>query len=118
MACYTLTYPVRGLSFRHFESGGPRFSMAIWSGKCSYFTGILMYFICFVAFAIQLGNVIGNYIKPTITNTNVEEKELKEVGFPLVLKICVRPGFNQTAIKDAGYTGDRAFLLGQSMFNR
>ena len=77
-----------------------------------------MYFICFVAFGIQLGNLIGNYINPTITNTNVEKRELKEIGFPLVLKICVRPGFNMTAIQDAGYTGDRAFFLGQSMFNR
>ena len=118
MPCYTLTYPVRGLSFRHFDSDGPRFSMAIWSGKCNYFTGILVYFICFVAFAIQLGNLIGNYIRPTITNTNVEEKELKAIGFPLVIKICVSPGFNKDAIKDAGYKGPKGFFLGQSMYNR
>ena len=114
----TLTYPVRGLSWGHFCSGGPRFSMATWSGKWRYFTGILVYLICFVAFAIQLGNLIGNYVKPTITSTNVEEKELKEIGFPLIVKICVKPGFNQNAIQDAGYRGPQEFFFVQSKINR
>ena len=92
--------------------------MAFWSGKLSYFTRLLVYFIFFVAFAIQFGNLIGNYSKPTITNTNVEKIELKEIGFPLVLKVCVSPGFNQTAIKDAGYRGDRLFFVGQSKYKR
>ena len=92
--------------------------MAFWSGKLSYFTRLLVYFIFFVAFAIQFGNLIGNYSKPTITNTNVEEMELTEIGFPVVLKICVRPGFNKTAINIAGYTNIFDFFSGRSMHNK
>ena len=92
--------------------------MAFWSGNWSYLIRLLVYFICLVAFSIQLGTLIGNYIKPTIINTNVVERELKEIGFPLVLKICVSPAFNKTAITDAGYGGIRSFFLGQSMYNR
>ena len=77
-----------------------------------------MYFIFFVAFAIQFANLIGNFIKPTITNTYVEKMELKEIGFPLVLKICVRPGFNETAIKEAGYKHVYNFFRGKSIYNR
>ena len=92
--------------------------MAFGVRKLSYCTQLLVYIICFVAFAIQFGNLIVNFIKPTITNTNVEERELKEIGFPLVIKICVKPGFNETAINDAGYENSFGFFRGQSMRNK
>ena len=92
--------------------------MALWSGKLGYFSRVLVYFICFVAFTIQFGNLIENYAKPSITNTNVEERKLKEIGFPLVLKICVSPGFNETAINNAGYKHIYNFFRGKSMYNR
>ena len=99
-------------------SVGASVSMAFWSGKLSYFTRLLVYIISIIAFSIQFGNLIGNYSKQTVTNTNMEEKELKDIGFPLVLKICVTPGFNETAIKIAGYKNIFEFFLGKSMHNK
>ena len=92
--------------------------MAFWSGKLNYFIRLLVYIISFIAFSYQFANLIEDYSRPTVTNTNVEEKELKDIGFPLVLKICVRPGFNETAIKDAGYKNIFEFFLGKSMRNK
>ena len=79
--------------------------------------------------AINVHYLFGRFCDPTwksywklyqahYKNTNVEQKELKEIWFPLFLKICVRPGFNKTAIQNAGYTGAKAFFFCQSMFNR
>ena len=101
----------------HLDSGSLRDNMAFWSGKLIYFIRLLVYFICFFAFAIQFGNLFGNVSKPTITNTNVEERELREIGFPLILKICVGPGFNKTAINEAGYSSSYDFFIGRSMYN-
>ena len=92
--------------------------MAVWSGKLTIFIRLLVYIFCFIAFTIQFGHLIGNFIEPIRTNTNVEERDLKEIGFPVVLKICVRPGFNLTAINDAGYKGIFEFFLGKSMYNK
>ena len=77
-----------------------------------------VYFLGFIAFTIQLGSVIENYIFPTVTNTNLIEKNIKDVGFPLIIKICIKPGFNETAIKEAGYEDVWGFFKGQSMYNR
>ena len=46
---------------------------------------------------IQLVNVLESYIQPTITRTWEEEVPLEDIEFPLVIKICIVPGFNQTA---------------------
>ena len=88
--------------------------MAVWSGKLTIFIRLLVYIFCFIALTIQFGHLI----EPTITNTNVEERDLKEIGFPLLLKIGVRPGFNLSAINNAGYKGIFDFFLGKSMHNK
>ena len=77
-----------------------------------------VYFLGFIAFTIQLGSVIENYIFPTVTNTNLIEANLKDVGFPLIIKICIKPGFNKTAINEAGYIDIWGFFKGQSVYNR
>ena len=98
-------------------SAGLRVNMVFWSGRLSHFTRLLIYTACFIAFVVQFGFVIGNFIKTTTTNTNVKERGLKDIGFPLVLKICVRPGFNETAIKNAGYKHSFDFFCGRTKIN-
>ena len=33
----------------------------------------------------------------------MEERRLQDIEFPLVFKICIAPGFNDTAIAEAGF---------------
>lgn len=73
--------------------------------------------VCTVVLAIQLVNVLESYIQPTITRTWEEEVPLEDIEFPLVIKICIVPGFNQTALHEAGYEDTWKFFLGQSRFN-
>ena len=115
--CKVLNNPIKGISIKYIGSTGSGVIMAFWSGKLGYFTRLLVYFIFFVAFVIQFVHLISNNIKPTITNTNMAEKELKYIGFPLVIKMCVRPGLNETAINKAGYKNSYEFFSGQSMYD-
>ena len=58
-----------------------------------------------IILSVQLAHVLESYIRPTVTRTWEEEILLKDIEFPLVVKVCVAPGFNQTAIHEAGYAG-------------
>ena len=42
---------------------------------------------------------------------------LRDVDFPLVAKICIIPGFNQTALHEVGYQATWEYFIGQSKFN-
>ena len=66
---------------------------------------------------IQLAHVLESFFKPTITRTWEEEVALRDVDFPLVAKICVIPGFNQTALHEVGYQATWEYFIGRSKFN-
>ena len=88
------------------------------SCNLTYSIRCFVFVLGFIAFTLQLGSRIENYIFPTITNTNLIEKNLKDICFPLVIKICLKPGFDETAIKEAGYFDIFGFFKGQSTYNR
>ena len=75
--------------------------------------------VCVVAFLLQLGSVfIDGYIAPTEIQSVTETKNLRDIKFPLVFKICVNPGFNYTAIHEAGYSGHNHYFKGYSKYNK
>ena len=53
--------------------------------------------------AVQLCHVLEGYFKPTTTRTWEEEVPLKDMDFPLAVKVCVIPWFNQSALVEMGY---------------
>ena len=60
------------------------------------------------------------FMRPTLTNTVVEQLDLKNMDFPLVVKVCVKPSFNNTALEEAGYDttwGSSLYFVGQSKYN-
>ena len=54
---------------------------------------------------------------PSLLNTDTSEVDLKDIEFPLTIKICAEPGFNETAIKEAGYKKTSYYFKGISRFN-
>ena len=78
---------------------------------------ILANIACTAILTFQLGHVLEGYIKPTITRTWEEDVPLEDIDFPLVIKICVVPGFSQTALYEVGYNDAGGYFLGQSRFN-
>ena len=63
----------------------------------------IMVNIVFTAFlAVQLALIFERYIRPQTTRTWEEKVPLKDLEFPLVIKVCVIPGFNQSALVEMG----------------
>jgi hypothetical protein len=71
---------------------------------------------CTGALIFQLGQVLIMYNSPTLTNTVVNNVDLKTKEFPFTLKICANPAFNETAISEAGY-GVNGYFMGFSRQN-
>ena len=80
---------------------------------------VLIQLTCTAALMLQLGSVLLGYIKPSQTYIHVETRDLNEKGFPIIFKICVRPGFNSSAFENAGYFYDGAagYIYGVSKYN-
>lgn len=78
---------------------------------------ILANIACTIALAVQLAHVLEGFVKPRITRTWEEEVSLEDINFPLIIKGCVIPGFNKSAIQELGYESVATYLAGQSKFN-
>ena len=78
---------------------------------------VLVNLFCTAVLLVQLANVLQGYTKPTLTQTREEDLKLGDKDFPVILKICVIPGFNGAALQKAGYLDTWSYFLGQSMFN-
>ena len=64
-----------------------------------------------LAFLIQCCGIIKHLIKPTRTNIFVEEKQIHEL--PILLKICVKPGFHIDSLQEEGYQSIPDYFNGQ-----
>ena len=53
-----------------------------------------------------------------MTNTRVEERDFYEIEFPLTIKVCISPGFNDTMLKEVGYEDTFDYFMGVSRFNQ
>ena len=73
--------------------------------------------VCMVAFLVQLWGILSSFVHPTLTNTRVEEVSFKDIDFPFVIKICIEPTMNRSAIVEAGYEKPIDFQMGVNKFN-
>ena len=76
---------------------------------------------CVLATLTQLVFIIASFINPNELNTVTSELALEDIDFPLDIKICAEPAFNESAITAAGY-GDEwpyyEYFTGRSRYNR
>ena len=73
---------------------------------------VLAYLICICFFTGQTYKLVENLVAPTMTHTYVRELLLKDIDFPLDIKICVRPSLNSTALNYFGYNNTYQYRLG------
>ena len=65
----------------------------------------LAFLPCVIAFVVQITNLAEEMINPTQTVVNTRRLNLSQLNiFPVVFKLCIEPGYNQTAMWDAGYS--------------
>ena len=77
----------------------------------------LIRFACLVAFLVQITTLIAGMVNPKETLIRTEKVDFEKIDFPLVFKICVKPGFNETELRILGYQNSLGYLYGTSRFN-
>ena len=78
---------------------------------------VLVHLFCICIFLVQLFQLLPSYFAPTMTHTEVRELQMKDLDFPLDIKVCVKPDFNETALEELGYGDASDYILGRSKFN-
>ena len=72
------------------------------------------YALCTCMVALQLFHFVRSWISPTITNTYVEEIQLKDMDFLLDILLCVKPSLNLTALREIGYKSPFNYVVGNT----
>ena len=75
---------------------------------------ILAHILCISFFSVQMYRLVEQLVSPTMTYTYVREVPLKDIDFPLDIKVCVTPSLNITALNEFGYDGTLGYISGLS----
>ena len=87
-------------------------------GLCEKWVDMVVKLLCVAAVIVQLGFNLKGFLHPKLPTTQVHDVALKDLdSFPLIVKICAQPGFNQTALYEVGYSGLWQYFKGKSRFN-
>ena len=75
-------------------------------------------FLCFFAFSVQVYHLYDqSYVNPIYTDTQIIQKNIQDIEFPVIFKICIQPGFDKKELKSVGYSSERDYFDGNSRFN-
>ena len=77
----------------------------------------LVYSCCVLVCTVQICLIISGHIWPDTTNTVSYQELLHQDKFPVLIKVCVQPGFDTVALQQAGYNGSVPYFHGQSKYN-
>ena len=75
---------------------------------------IIAYFFCIGLFSAQIYRLVEHRVHPTMTHTFVREVPLKNMDFPIDIKICVTPSLNSTVLKGFGYDDTAMYVSGST----
>ena len=78
----------------------------------------LFLIICCFAFIFQVYGIIQEWIHPSQTATQVSEKNIKGIDFPVIFKICPDPAFVLGLLRKEGYRDVFSYFRGESKFNK
>lgn len=78
---------------------------------------LVIYTACVIAFTTQMTILTHHLINPSQTVTNTVKRNLTDLEFPMVVKICINPSYNDTELYDVGYTYTWDYFAGISRYN-
>ena len=62
--------------------------------------------------------IIGiDFVLPETTMTERYEEDFKDLDIPLTFRVCLKSGFDQEKLLEAGYKSDERYFFGQSKVN-
>ena len=100
--------------FNHANCEGTFPTLSTLLKKIDWFY-LFAHLLCISFFSVQMYNLVQNLVFPMKTHTYVKEVPLKDMDFPLDLKICVNPSVNLTAVKEFGYGDINSYVTGQNL---
>ena len=74
--------------------------------------------LCLVAFLTQTSILISGMLNPKETLIGTHKVGFETIEFPLIFKICIKPGFDDAELRNLGYLNSFTYLGGQSKFNK
>ena len=77
----------------------------------------LLYIGCFIIFVIQVAVLIYNRMNPSQTISSTSQKQLADLKFPVIFKICIKPAFDDEELNEAGYSSSYDYFLGCSKYD-
>ena len=81
-------------------------------GSVRWIWTLAPHILCISGFLVQLFQLLPTYFAPSMTYTEVTNVQLKDIDFPLDLKICVKPLLNQTVLQQFGYLSTYHYAVG------
>ena len=75
---------------------------------------MLAYILCISFFSVQIFKLVDSLLSPTKTYTSIKEVPLKDIDFPLDIKICVTPSLDIAVLKEFGYDDTGDYAIGTS----
>ena len=72
--------------------------------------------VCCAALTWQMCGIFSEWLHPTQETVRITQKKLSDIQFPLTIKICPDPGFNYTAVEEAGYNSITDYFRGRSEY--
>ena len=70
----------------------------------------MVYITCICFFLVQMYRLVEHLVAPTMTHTYVREVPLKDIDFPLDIKICVMPSLDSDVLKGFGYDDSAGYI--------
>ena len=81
------------------------------------FFKLLLQVSCYVGFLIQIILLAVEEIKPSQTETSLNEIRLEDIEFPVVFKLCFKDNMDLDKLRDSGYETIFRYFEGKSKFN-
>ena len=78
----------------------------------------LINIICALMFLLQFYTMMYNYFNPSHTSSSTHIRNLGDIEFPVLFKLCVKPGFDEERLLEHGYESEFHYFVGQSRFNK
>jgi hypothetical protein len=80
---------------------------------CLKHNGVAINLVCLALFTYTMVQLVILYIDPTELNTVIVKKSLTDMTFPLIFKLCIKPGYDVAVLGESGYEEVYKYFKGE-----
>ena len=72
---------------------------------------------CMIAFTVQMTMITIDLLYPSQTVTTTSRRNMSDMEFPVLFKICIDPSYYYKDLEEVGYANYWDYFLGRSKYN-